>query len=187
MPMSGATGAVLKRSLASLGNLVTRSIIEVRGSLAPMHQTFSVASFISDAQDAAQLDATAAGCPFYVPSVDPLLAITGDRGLLAAALANLLQNAFKFTERHTEVSLLAYASGDHVHIDVRDNCGGLPPGAMTTIFVPFAQSARDRSGLGLGLSIARQSVEADFGTLTVQDTPGRGCTFTIRLPSRTLQ
>jgi len=66
------------------------------------------------------------------------------------------------------------------------HCGGLLPGTADSIFVPFAQRARDRSGLGLGLSIARQSVEADFGTLTVKDVPGNGCILTICLPRHPL-
>ncbi|MEP6505020.1 MAG: ATP-binding protein [Betaproteobacteria bacterium] len=54
------------------------------------------------------------------------------------------------------------------------------------MFAPFTQSSRDRSGLGLGLSIARQNVEADGGTLTVRDVPGTGCVFTIALPRHAL-
>jgi len=55
------------------------------------------------------------------------------------------------------------------------------------MFAPFSQHGHDRSGLGLGLSIARQSIEADFGALTVRDVPGTGCVFTIRLPRHRLQ
>jgi signal transduction histidine kinase len=172
--------------LASLGNLITGALADVRGSLPGQRQAFSVASFIKDAESAAQLAATSAGCPFNVPPVDPQLAISANRDLLAAAVANLLQNAFKFTEPHTEVSLRAYGLGEHVFIEVKDHCGGLPAGSGESIFVPFAQRAHDRSGLGLGLSIARQSVEADLGTLTVKDVPGTGCIFTICLPRQPL-
>ena len=98
-------------------------------------------------------------------------------------MRNLLQNAFKFTHPHTEVTLNAYELGEHVLIEVEDHCGGLPPGSAEDMFSPFAQRGNDRSGLGLGLSIARQSVEADFGTLSVRDVPGTGCVFTISLPS----
>ena len=76
----------------------------------------------------------------------------------------------------------AYEFGKHVLIEVKDHCGGLPPGSAEDMFSPFTQRGNDRSGLGLGLSIARQSVEADFGTLSVRDVPGTGCVFTISLP-----
>jgi signal transduction histidine kinase len=97
-------------------------------------------------------------------------------------VSNLLQNAFKFTAPHSEVSLHAYGSADRVRIDVEDRCGGLAPGIMTSMFVPFTQGSADKSGLGLGLSIARRVVEANQGTLSVSDRPGSGCVFTIDLP-----
>lgn len=85
------------------------------------------------------------------------------------------------------VTLSAYASGEHVLIDVEDRCGGLPPGGAAKMFIPFRPNNDIRAGLGLGLSIARQSIEADSGTLTVRDVPGSGCVFTISLPLRSLE
>jgi signal transduction histidine kinase len=174
----------LNRSLAALGNLVNRSVAEVEGKArAPMQsQIFSLASFIGEAKGAADLSAAERGCSFVAAPVDPLIGIEGDRDLLLAALGNLLQNAFKFTHPHTQVALNAYAVGARVLIDVKDNCGGLPHGKAAKIFLPFFQGGDDRTGVGLGLSIARQDVEADGGLLTVRDVPGIGCVFTISLP-----
>ncbi len=186
MTMGGATGAVLKRSLAALERLIDRSLDEVRSGTSVERRTFSLAEFIADAKNAAQLDADAAECVLTVPAVDAGLALYGHRGLLLAALANLLQNAFKFTHAHTEVTLHAVAFGSHVLIDVSDHCGGLPPGSADKLFTPFTQRSDDKSGLGLGLSIARQSIEADSGTLSVRDVPGTGCIFTICLPRHAL-
>jgi signal transduction histidine kinase len=147
---------------------------------------FALSSFVAEARDAASLDASSRGCDFTVMPIDNALAIKGDRDKLLSALTNLLQNAFKFTGRHTEVVLNAYAADDRVRIEVGDRCGGLPPGAIETMFTPFTQRSTDRSGLGLGLSIARRNVEADGGTLTVQDKPGTGCVFTMSLPRHQL-
>ena len=130
------------------------------------------------------MDAYQRGCRLTMPTVDPLLAIAGDRDDLLAALMNLVQNALKFTRPRTEVTLHGYASDDHVSIDVSDNCGGLPKGSNEKMFSPFTQRGDDKSGLGLGLSIARQSVETYGGTLSVQDVPGKGCIFTMNLPRR---
>ena len=104
-------------------------------------------------------------------------------------MANLLQNAFKFTRQGTEVRLTAYASGTRVLIDVIDHCGGLPPGSPEKLFVPFFQHrpSKPNLGLGLGLAMARRAIEADAGTLTVRDAPGLGCVFTISLPRHTIQ
>ena len=80
----------------------------------------------------------------------------------------------------------AYAAADRILIDVEDSCGGLPPGDFEEMFMPFTQGGSDRSGLGLGLSICRRSVEANNGLLRVRDVPGSGCNFTIDLPRHAL-
>ena len=184
LTMAGATGEVLKRSHVAIGKLVDKSLAEVRIKGAPAEQylAFSLAAFVAEAKDAADLDANTRNCTFTVSDVDFLLGIEGNRDLLLAALANLLQNAFKFTHPHTEVRLNAYALDDRILIEVKDHCGGLPPGNAEHMFSPFTQSGKDKTGLGLGLSIARQSVMADSGVLSVANLPGTGCTFTISLP-----
>lgn len=186
MPIGGATGAILKRSHSTLGLLISRATAEVRGEGADQRQTFSVAAFIADVEIAARLDVSLKNAILEVRAVDPLLAICANRDLLHAALANLLQNAFRFTREHSDVILNAYAFGEHVLIEVEDHCGGLPPGGVAKMFVPFSPNDDSRAGLGLGLSIARQSIEADQGTLTVRDVPGSGCVFTISLPRHLL-
>jgi signal transduction histidine kinase len=62
----------------------------------------------------------------------------------------------------------------------------LPEGAEARLFVPFSQDGIDRSGLGLGLSISRASVEANAGVLRVRDLPGHGCIFTIDMPRKAM-
>ena len=189
LPISGATGGVLKRSLAALVSLIDHTLDEVRiNAAAASHgQAFSLALFIADAARAAALDALQRGCLLSVPVVAPQLGIAGNRERLLAALANVLQNAFKFTRPSTEVTLTAYAVGERVFMDVQDHCGGLPEGDAEMMFTLFSQRRDDKTGLGLGLSIARQSVAADGGTLSVKNVPGSGCVFTISLPLHTLQ
>lgn len=182
--LSGATGGVLDRALVGLGNLIDRSLAEVRmvAGLPVQNRVFSMADFIAELKQSASLEAQVHGCTLNVSQVDPLLAADADRDLLLAAAGNLLQNAFKFTHPHSEVILNVYALADRIFIDVQDHCGGLPPGMAEQMFIPFLQGAQDRSGLGLGLSIARRSVEANNGTLSVRNAPGIGCIFTINLP-----
>lgn len=184
LSITGATGSVLKRSHTAMAQLITTSLDEVRNKAhaRSSKSSFSLASFIAEARESAQLDANTRGCEFYVPPVDPLLTVVGNRDLLLAALANLLSNAFKFTHAHTRVSLTAYAVGERILIEVKDHCGGLREGDAEKMFSPFTQRNDDKSGLGLGLSIARQSITADGGTLTVENIPDIGCAFTISLP-----
>lgn len=184
LSLSGATGSVLERSLNGLRDLISHSLDEVRAAAGITAQSglFSVADFIADVKYAADLAAQIRGCVLTVSAVDTRLAISGDRDQLYSALGNLLQNAFKFTQHHTEVALDVYALSDRILIDVKDHCGGLPPGNAEKMFVPFTQNGEDKTGLGLGLSIARRNVEANAGILSVRDVPGTGCVFTITLP-----
>jgi signal transduction histidine kinase len=184
LSLSGATGSVLERSLDGLRDLIDDSLAEVRltaGSGTPP-QIFSLDEFIGEIKQAADLAAQARGCAFTVSAVDARLAVRANRDLLFSALGNLLQNAFKFTHPDTEVTLDAYAVADRILIDVKDHCGGLSVDDVEGMFEPFRQNGVDRTGLGLGLSIARRSVEASDGVLSVRDIPDTGCVFTISLP-----
>ena len=182
--LTGATGAVLDRSLVALRRLIDRSLSEVRitAGLPIQRRLFSVAEFIAEVQLSASLEAKVNKCVLTVSYVDSKLALEADRELLLGAVGNLLQNAFKFTHPLSEVLLKVYPMADRIRIEVEDKCGGLPPGETEKMFLPFTQSGANRSGLGLGLSVSRRSVEANGGTLNVRDLPAEGCVFTIDLP-----
>lgn len=189
LTLVGATGSVLKGSLASMRSLVDTSIAEVRANsgAAALSTIFSLAVFVQEARTSAQLEADVKGCVLVVAAVDPLLRVEANRDLLLGALANLLSNGLKFTHRNSTVCLNAYALGDRILIDVEDRCGGLDSSFEEVMFKPFTQHGKDRSGLGLGLSIARQSVESSGGTLTVRNVPDVGCVFTMNLPNCTVE
>lgn len=184
--IAGATGAVLDRSLIGLRNLIDRSLADVRLTVGmpAQRERIGLAEFIADVQVAGVLEAKARGCALTVGPVERGLAVDADRQMLSSAVANLLQNAFKFTQRHSHVSLRAYAAADRALIEIEDECGGLPQGAAEELFRPFERRGADRTGLGLGLSITRRSVAANGGTVRVRDLPGTGCVFTIDLPLR---
>jgi signal transduction histidine kinase len=168
--------------------LIDRSLADVRvtAGMPARQELFSVSDFISEVQISASLEAVTRDCVFSVSAVDATLAVEADRDLLFSALGNLLQNAFKFTHAGSEVSLSAYANAGRILINVEDHCGGLPAGDTEQMFLPFKQSGEDRSGLGLGLSVSRRTVEANGGILSVRDVPGHGCVFTIDLPRHTV-
>lgn len=181
---TGATGALLDRTLLGLRDLVDRTLVDVRltAGLPERRERIAVAAFIADAQVTATIEAAARDLEFIVGPVEDGLVVEGDRQILAAAVANLLQNAVKFTRPRTRVSITARSDGDRVLIAVTDECGGLPEGKAEAIFRPFEQISGDRTGLGLGLPISRRGVEANGGTLRVRNLPGTGCVFTIDLP-----
>ena len=182
---AGSTGAMLARSLAGLAALVESSLAEIRlemGAPPPRLERLSVADFIEEAQVGASMLAQGRGLSLTVGAIDGTLTVDSDRQLLTSALANLLQNAVKFTREAGQVSLQVRATEEHVLIDVCDECGGLPPGVADGLFRPFTQAGQDRTGLGLGLTIALRAVRANGGSIRVQDLPGTGCIFTIELP-----
>jgi signal transduction histidine kinase len=114
--------------------------------------------------------------------VDDGVAIEADRQVLAAAVRNLLQNAFKFTRPRTTVTLRVCAPAERVLIEIQDECGGLPGENLDELFRPFEQRSADRTGLGLGLALSRAGIEANSGRIYARNLPGRGCVFAVDLP-----
>jgi hypothetical protein len=182
--LTGATGGMLGRSLIGLRDLIDRSLADVRltDGLQARRESINIREIIDEIRISAALEASAKGITFTVAPVDEALAVDADRQMLSSAIANLLQNAFKFTRTAGHVSLTAHAAADRVFIDVEDECGGLPSGKTEELFLPFKQRSDDRSGVGLGVSISRRCVEANGGKLRARDLPGSGCIFTIDLP-----
>lgn len=186
--VSGSTGAVLKRSLIGLRDLIAHSLDEVRMSKGTMNRRrISVTELIEDVAGSARLAANACGIALSVPHVDPEIAIDGDEQILTAVLGNLLQNAIKFTHRDTQVTLRVKANAERVLIEVEDECGGLPGGGdAKELAASSEQRGTDRSGLGIGLAFSRWGAEVNGGRLYARDLPGRGCVFTVDLPRATL-
>jgi signal transduction histidine kinase len=184
--VGGSTGALLERSLKALNDLVDRTLAEVRlESTAQRRETVLLAEFVEEIEIGAIIEAKAHGHQLTVEPVEYGVTIEADRQLLAAAVANLLQNAFKFTQHPGHISLQTRATADRVYIDVGDECGGLSAGQAEALFRPFQQRSTDRSGLGLGLSISRKAVQSNGGDIRVRNLPGKGCVFTIEMPRRT--
>jgi signal transduction histidine kinase len=183
--VGGTTGMLLGRNLVALRDLIDRSLVAVRLEAGlQRRERVPLAELMEDVALAAPIEAKARGLQFTVTPVTTPGAIDVDRQLITAALANLLQNAFKFTPPNGHVVLrtdTTTATG-RVLIDVEDECGGLPQGKARDLFVPFEQRSANRTGLGLGLAIARESVESNGGVIRTRNLPGKGCIFTIDLP-----
>ena len=113
-----------------------------------------------------------------------------DQMRLRQALLNLMSNANKFTERGTitvDASRQGQENGrDYATIAVADTGIGMTPEQMSKLFQEFSQAssgtAAKYGGTGLGLAISRRFCQMMGGDITVQSEPGRGSTFTIRLP-----
>lgn len=183
--ISSHTGLMLGRSLLGLRDLIDVSLAEVRLEAGTSTRDFvDLAAFMEEIELVAAIQARSLHRELTLTPVARNLSLHVDRQLLAAAIGNLLQNAFKFSRPNGRVTIRTDTTSApaRVRIEIEDECGGLPPAFVDAPFRPYLQRAADRSGLGLGLLIARQGVEANGGILSVRDLPGVGCVFTIDLP-----
>jgi len=121
-------------------------------------------------------------------AIDPMATpISGDAERLQQVLWNLLSNAVKFTDRGGRIQVRVERADDHVQVIVADTGVGIPKGFLPHIFERFRQadagSTRERGGLGLGLSIARQLAEMHGGIIEASsDGVGHGATFRLSIP-----
>ena len=122
-------------------------------------------------------------------SIQPGLRVTGDEPLLHITLANLLDNAFKFTRHTTDahVEISGARHGEKLCVQVRDNGAGFDPEHAERLFSPFkrlhAQSEFD--GSGLGLATVQRVIHRHAGNITASAALGRGATFSFTLPAAT--
>lgn len=182
---SGSTGAILDRSFVRLQSLIDRSLADVRLDAGTQDvERIAVRDILEEVGIGASLLAQTRGVQLSVTKIEPTIFIDADRQIIAAAVANLVQNAFKFTRPASTVKLRATPTETRVLIEVEDECGGLPPGKSEELFQPFSQRGADRSGVGLGLAICRRAAKASGGEIHVRDLPGRGCVFTLDLPRK---
>ncbi len=116
------------------------------------------------------------------PGPMPLI---GDGERLERALGNLVANAIKFTPAGGTIELRAAADDAEVRLSVADTGIGIEPDQQARVFERFYKADRGRgSGTGLGLAIVKHIVRAHSGDVSLESRPGRGSTFTMRLPRR---
>ena len=116
-------------------------------------------------------------------SVPAGLTLRADRDRLRQAVANLVDNAIKYSPKGGRVAVAVSRDADHVAIRVRDNGPGIPAHDLPRIWDRLYRGDQSRAtrGLGLGLSLVRAYIEAQGGTVSVESTPGQGATFTLNL------
>ncbi|CAG4889563.1 sensor histidine kinase [Paraburkholderia gardini] len=108
--------------------------------------------------------------------------VTGHPGLLAALVANLAENAIRYTQAGGHVTVAVRTEGATVTLMVSDDGPGIAPEARSRVFEPFYRASADTEGTGLGLAIVREIVQAHRGEITLEPgAGGRGVTATVTL------
>ena len=119
-------------------------------------------------------------------TADDLPTISGDRDALLTVVLNLLDNAWKYSGDEKHVKLRTYSGEGMACLEIRDNGIGMSRRAVRKIFNRFYQVdqtlSRNTGGCGLGLSIVKFILDAHGGTIEAASQPGKGSTFTVRLP-----
>jgi len=115
----------------------------------------------------------------------PELVANIDRNRLRQVLANLLDNAIKYTPSGGRIEMRAGREADAVVVKVKDTGAGIPAEELPRIWERLYRGDKSRStrGLGLGLSLVKAIVQAHGGEVSVESQPGAGSTFVLRLPS----
>ena len=152
-----------------------------------MLETVDLREPVQEIADHMRILAAEKGLGFEVHTPDSPAPIETDPGKLKQALRHLISNAIKFTTKGRVLIDAGLRDGEAV-IEVTDTGIGIAPEHRERIFEPFWQAeeatTRERGGTGLGLSVARHLVRLLGGDVTVESEPGKGSTFTVRLPAR---
>jgi signal transduction histidine kinase/DNA-binding response OmpR family regulator len=180
----------IERNVTSLTQIV-EDVLDVSrivsGKIRLNVQTVDFPAIVRTAVDSIALAAEAKGLRVETvldPKAGP---ISGDPERLQQVLWNVLSNAVKFTNRGGKVQVRLECVGSHVEVVVSDTGVGITPEFLPHVFERFRQAdagfTRERGGLGLGLSIARQLTEMHGGTIDASSGgPGAGATFRLKLP-----
>ncbi|MEX2563005.1 MAG: ATP-binding protein [Nitriliruptoraceae bacterium] len=142
-------------------------------------ESFELRSIVDEAVDDVDVD----GRPLTI-DVAPGT-IEGDRVRLVRAVANLLRNAVVHTPPGTPIAIKAGGDGSRMEIRVIDQGDGVPDELSNRVFEPFEQgpsAPMHQPGTGIGLSLVREFVALQGGTVHVEQTPGGGATFVVTMP-----
>ena len=181
-----------ERQVRHLGRLVDGLLEASRillGQIRLRVERLDLARLVRTAAEDQRAVLAQAGITLDVEAPETPVWVEGDATRLTQALNNLLDNAARFTAGggRVAVRLAADAGAGRAVLSVSDTGAGIEPAVLPRLFEPFSQAEqgldRQRGGLGLGLAVVRGLVELHGGEVTAASAgPGRGATFTVRLP-----
>ena len=173
------------RAARTIDDLLELSRTELGGAAAK--DIVSIAQVVDDAVERVRAAADQLSVDVIVANGPDDLHVVGSHRQLVSAVANLLDNAVKYSDTGSRVVIECRRVDDWVEIEVTDTGVGIPPRDIDRIFERFYRvdraRSRDTGGTGLGLSIVRHVATNHSGEVTVQSHEGEGSVFTMRLPA----
>jgi PAS domain S-box-containing protein len=176
------------RSVERLNDLV-ESLLDASqltsGHVALHLEPFDADVALRELVDELRDPASKAGCTLTA-TIEPRIAVCWDRVRIDQVITNLISNALKYGSGKPIRVQLAHDGDDAVRIEVEDEGPGIPEEDLSRIFGRFerASSLRHHGGLGLGLYLAREIVEAHGGSISARNKPSGGACFIVSLPRR---
>ena len=171
---------------AIIDDLLELTRLEETGG--PAHSDVAVDEVLSQAIDIVRGLADGLDIRLALVGVPTHMTISGDHGQLVRALVNLVDNAVRYSDQDSQVTVTAAPVAGAVDLTVQDTGVGIPRADLERIFERFYRVDRARSretgGTGLGLSIVRHVADNHGGSVFVDSKPGEGSTFTLRIPRR---
>ena len=169
------------RLAALIGDVLDTSRIDA-GTFSYRFADVDLVALVGDTVATASIGQDEVPVRAELPAQAPL--VRGDSERLRQVLANLIDNAVKYSPAGAPVEVRLTPAADVVRIAVTDRGPGIEAEDQRLIFEKFGRvtGSGSKPGTGLGLFIARSITEAHGGTLTVSSAPGRGSTFTVTLP-----
>lgn len=160
---------------------ISRHKLELRPEPLELH------SVLEHAMEASQPTIEAVGHTIRLQLPEQRLRVQGDLTRLAQVVSNLLSNAAKYTPPGGTITVDLKEEDGQAVISVQDNGMGIPPEVLPQLFTLFVQAGRERApgagGLGIGLWLVKRLVDLHHGSIEARsEGPGRGSTFTVRLP-----
>ena len=189
-PLFGKTREILERQSAHLTRMVD-DLVDVarleRGKMALQRAPVELNGVVASAIEAALPQVQARGHQVQIDLCAEPLVLDADPTRIEQIVANLLTNAAKFTARPDVIRVATRREGRRALVEVRDRGAGFAAGEGEALFGLFVQGeqtlARSQGGLGIGLTIARRLAELHGGSIdAASEGPGRGATFSVRLP-----
>ncbi len=146
----------------------------------------SIKTVYETIDDDMKLRASSQNRPLTITIPDGLPTIAADTASLSEVMANLIDNAIKYSGEGGPISVSAASRGDTIEFSVEDHGIGMPSSVVSNLFQKFYRSHRSRetvAGSGIGLYISKAIVESHGGNISVRSEDGHGSTFTISLPT----